>query len=81
MGNLPARFPYYPIESMEYMLTYHDIHNTHNNKSMEYMLLYHDIHHPNSTYLIEETTQIVMNEVRDDINILANQSYSNYQKL
>ncbi|KAL0694133.1 hypothetical protein Bca4012_061313 [Brassica carinata] len=39
---------------------------------MEYMLTYHDIHHPDSTYLIEKTTQYVMNKVRDDNNILAN---------
>ncbi|KAL0733683.1 hypothetical protein Bca4012_009893 [Brassica carinata] len=40
--------------------------------NMEYMLIYHDIHHPDSTYLIEKTTQYVMNEVRGDKNILAN---------
>ncbi|KAG2270199.1 hypothetical protein Bca52824_064754 [Brassica carinata] len=39
---------------------------------MEYMLTYHDIHYLDSTFLIEETIQYVMNEVRDGINILAN---------
>ncbi|WZY73002.1 hypothetical protein YC2023_005242 [Brassica napus] len=39
---------------------------------MEDMLTYHDIHHPNSTYLIEETKQYVMNEARANINTLAN---------
>ena len=46
-------------------------------ESMEYKLTYHDIHYPDSTFLIEETIQYVKkevrnNEVRDDINILAN---------
>ncbi|CAH8336993.1 unnamed protein product [Eruca vesicaria subsp. sativa] len=39
---------------------------------MKFMLTYHVIHHPNSTYFIEKTTQYVMNEVRDDNIILAN---------
>ncbi|KAF3528558.1 hypothetical protein DY000_02042450 [Brassica cretica] len=39
---------------------------------MEDMLTYHDIPHPNSTYLIEETRQYVMNEARASINTLAN---------
>lgn len=39
---------------------------------MEYMLIYYDIHNPDSTFLIEKTTQYMMYEVRDDINILAN---------
>lgn len=39
---------------------------------MKFMLAYHDIHHPNSTYFIEKTTQYMMNEERDDNNILAN---------
>ncbi|KAG2328903.1 hypothetical protein Bca52824_000083 [Brassica carinata] len=38
---------------------------------MEFMLAYHDINHPNSTYFIEKQPN-VMNEVRDDHNILAN---------
>ena len=36
------------------------------------MLTYHDIHHPDSTFLIDETIPYVMNEVKDDINILGN---------
>ena len=36
------------------------------------MLTYHDIHYLDSTFLIEETIQYVMNEVRDGSNILAN---------
>ncbi|WZZ59776.1 hypothetical protein YC2023_059883 [Brassica napus] len=40
-------------------------------ESMKYMLTYHDIHYLDSTFLIEETIQYVMNEVRDGINILA----------
>ena len=39
---------------------------------MEYMLTYHDIHYLDSTFLIEETIQYVMNEVKDGSNILAN---------
>ena len=36
------------------------------------MLTYHDIHYLDSTFLIEETIQYVMNEVRDNRNILTN---------
>ena len=41
------------------------------------MLTYYDIHYLDSTFFIEETIQYVKNEVRnnevrDDINILAN---------
>jgi len=39
---------------------------------MEDMLTCHDIDHPNSTYLIEETKQYVMNEARANINTFAN---------
>lgn len=39
---------------------------------MEYMLIYHEIYHLHSTYLIEKTTEYVMNEVRYENNILAN---------
>ncbi|CAG7884957.1 unnamed protein product [Brassica rapa] len=39
---------------------------------MEDMLTYHDIYHPNSTYLIEETKEYVMNEVRANFNPFTN---------
>ena len=39
---------------------------------MEYILTYHDIHYLDSTFLIEETIEYVMNEVRDVRNILVN---------
>lgn len=38
---------------------------------MEFMLTYHDIHHPDSTFLIQETNQYVVNLLRENHNIIA----------
>ena len=40
-------------------------------ESMEFMLTYHDIHHPDSTFLIQETNQYVVNLLRENHNIIA----------
>ncbi|KAG2306241.1 hypothetical protein Bca52824_025989 [Brassica carinata] len=40
-------------------------------ESLDFMLSYHDIHHPDSTFLIEETNQYVMNLMRENHNIIS----------
>lgn len=40
-------------------------------KSMEFMLTYHDLHHHDSTFLIQETNQYVVNLLRENHNIIA----------
>ncbi|KAG2308658.1 hypothetical protein Bca52824_028406 [Brassica carinata] len=40
-------------------------------ESLDFMLSYHDIHHPDSTFLIEETNQYVMNLMRGNHNIIS----------
>ncbi|KAL0863126.1 hypothetical protein Bca101_042244 [Brassica carinata] len=40
-------------------------------ESLDFMLSYHDNHHPDSTFLIEETNQYVMNLMRENHNIIS----------
>ena len=40
-------------------------------ESLDFMLSYHDIHHPDSTFLIEETNEYVMNLTRENHNIIS----------
>ena len=39
---------------------------------MEFMLKYHHIHHPESTLIIQETTEYVMNKLPNGYNTITN---------
>ena len=39
---------------------------------MEFMLTYHHIHHPDSTLLIQETTEYVLNKLPNNYNTIIN---------